>query len=45
MNGISMTSLDDSVVNRGGEGTDFPEVDFNCLKGQYPLALKGVDIF
>ena len=25
--------------------SEFPKVDFNCLKGHYPVTLKGIDIF
>ena len=41
----SKTLLDDWAMNGGGECAEFPKVDFNCLNGQYPVTLKGIDIF
>ena len=45
MNGISKTHLDNLRFNGGGERAKFPKVDFNFLKGHYPITLKGVDMF
>ena len=36
--------LDNLAVNGGGKGSEFPKVDFNCLKEQYPVTLKSIDI-
>jgi hypothetical protein len=36
--------LDDWADN-GREGSDIPKVDFSCLKGKYPVKLKGINIF
>jgi hypothetical protein len=33
------------AANGGEEGSKFPKVDFNCSNGQYPVPLKGIDIF
>ena len=43
--GVSNTKLDKLVLNGQGESAEFPKVDFNCLNGQYPVTLKGMDIF
>jgi hypothetical protein len=40
----SKKKLDELTVN-GREGAKFPIVDFNCLNGQFPVTLKGIDIF
>jgi hypothetical protein len=37
--------LDGLAANDGGEGAEYPKVDFSCLKGPYPVTLKGMNIF
>jgi len=44
-NNASKTHLDDLEVNGRGKGAGLLKVAFNCLKGQYPETLKGMDIF
>ena len=40
----SKTYVKDLAVIGGKEGTEFPSVDFDCLKGQYPVTPKRIDI-
>ena len=42
---LSMTPMDNLALNGSGEGSEFAKVDFNCLKGQYPITLQGINIF
>ena len=44
-NDASKMHLDNVAANCGGEWAEFPKVDFNYLKGQYPVTLKGINIF
>ena len=41
---FSKAYLDNLIVNRQREWTEFPKVDFNCFNGQYSVALKGINI-
>ena len=44
-NDVTKTHLDELAVNRRGEGAGFRTVDSICLKRQYPVPLKWIDIF
>ena len=37
--------MDNFAFNRTGEEVEFPKVDCNGLKGQYPVTFKGINIF